>query len=105
MSLERKDAVKAIYAAIEELNLQLTDDCQLSQSEDTLLFGEGAVLDSLNLVNLVMMVEQNIMMETGAEVLLASEAAMSRKRSPYRLVSSLADYAVEVAATEGQICE
>ena len=70
----------------------------LERSEDTILFGEGAALDSLNLVNLVMMVEQNIMMETGAEVLLASEAAMSRKRSPYRSVKALADYAAEVAA-------
>ena len=49
-----------------------------------------------------MMVEQNIMMDTGAELLLASEAAMSRKRSPYRSVASLADYAVEVAAGEGE---
>ena len=38
------------------------------------------------------------MMETGEEVLLASEAAMSRKRSPYRSVKALAEYATEVAA-------
>jgi len=97
MSLSRDQAVTAIYEAIDELNPQL-DGVTLERSEDTILFGEGAVLDSLNLVNLVMMVEQNIMMETGAEVLLASEAAMSRKRSPYRSVKALADYAAEVAA-------
>ncbi len=97
MSLSREQAVTAIYEAIDELNPQL-DGISLERSEDTILFGEGAALDSLNLVNLVMMVEQNIMMETGTEVLLASEAAMSRKRSPYRSVKALADYAAEVAA-------
>jgi len=97
MSLSRDQAVAAIYEAIDELNLQL-DGVTLERSEETILFGEGADLDSLNLVNLVMMVEQNIMMETGEEVLLASEAAMSRKRSPYRSVKALADYAAEVAS-------
>lgn len=97
MSLSREQAVTAIYEAIDELNPQL-EGVNLERSEDTILFGEGAALDSLNLVNLVMMVEQNIMMETGAEVLLASEAAMSRKRSPYRSVKALADYAAEVAS-------
>lgn len=97
MTLSRDQAVAAIYEAIDELNPQL-DGINLERSEETILFGEGAALDSLNLVNLVMMVEQNIMMETGAEVLLASEAAMSRKRSPYRSVKALADYAAEVAA-------
>ena len=97
MPLTRDKAIAAIYEAIDELNPQL-DGITLERSEDTVLFGEGAALDSLNLVNLVMMVEQNIMMETGEEVLLASEAAMSRKRSPYRSVKALADYAAEVAA-------
>ncbi|MEL6415966.1 MAG: hypothetical protein AAFQ15_13585 [Pseudomonadota bacterium] len=97
MSLSRDKAILAIYDAIDELNQQI-EGADLPRSEETILFGEGAALDSLNLVNLVMMVEQNIMMETGEEILLASEAAMSRKRSPYRTVKSLADYAAEVAS-------
>lgn len=99
MPLSRDKAIAAIYDAIEELNPQL-GEIALDRSEETVLFGEGAALDSLNLVNLVMMVEQNIMMETGEEVLLASESAMSRKRSPYRSVKSLADYATEVSGLE-----
>jgi len=105
MSLDRANAISSIFSAIEELNPQLKEERRLTTTEDTLLFGEGANLDSLDLVNLVMTVEQHIMMNTGAEVLLASEAAMSRKRSPYRSVTALADYAVEVAAMEGQPVE
>lgn len=105
IALSRDSAVASIYSAIEELNPQLKEDRRLGTKEDTLLFGEGSNLDSLDLVNLIMTVEQHIMMNTGAEVLLASEAAMSRKRSPYRSIASLADYAVEVAAEEDQPVE
>lgn len=97
MSLARETAIQAIYNAIEEFNPQLKPELQLKPVEETLIYGEGAPLDSLNLVNLIMLVEQHIMDVSGAEIVLASEAAMSRKRSPYRSVSALADYAVEVA--------
>ena len=98
MSLNRDQALQAVYNAIEELNPQLQSDRQLNAVEEGLIFGEGAPLDSLDLVNLVMAVEQHIMDLTGDELVLASEAAMSRKRSPYRSVGALADYAVELAS-------
>jgi acyl carrier protein len=97
MPLDRAAALKAIYNAIDELNPQLKDGKRLEASEETILFGEGSRLDSLDLVNLIMAVEQHIAELSGEDVILASEAAMSRKRSPYRSVGSLADYAVEVA--------
>lgn len=96
MSLTKQEAVQAIFNAIEELNTQLKPELQVQLSEDAPIYGEGAPLDSLNLVNLIMLVEQHIMDLSGAELVLASEAAMSRKRSPYRSVSALAEYAVEV---------
>lgn len=98
MTIERASALQAIYNAIEELNPQLDEAKQLTPSEATLIFGEGAPLDSLELVNLVMAVEQHIMDLSGAELVLASESAMSRKRSPYRSIGALADYAVEVSS-------
>ncbi|MEO0882580.1 MAG: hypothetical protein AAFY34_07570 [Pseudomonadota bacterium] len=97
MSLNRESALQAIYNAIDELNPQLQEGRQMVAAEDTLVFGEGAPLDSLDLVNLIMAVEEHIMDLTGDELVLASESAMSRKRSPYRSVGALADYAVEVA--------
>ena len=98
MSLTRDQAIAAIFNAIDEMNPQLSEERQLTKAEDALIYGEGAPLDSLDLVNLVMATEQHIMDLTGDELVLASEAAMSRKRSPYRSVGALADYAVEVAS-------
>ncbi|MFN3912892.1 hypothetical protein [Hyphomonas sp.] len=97
MSLTRDDAIQAIFNAVDEFNPQLPANLRLPLSEDALIYGEGAPLDSLNLVNLIMLVEQHVMDLTGAELILASEAAMSRKRSPYRSIAALVDYVVEVA--------
>jgi len=100
MALDRATALQAIYAALDELNGERPADQQLAKDEGALLFGEGAALDSLALVNLVMGAEQHILEMADVEIVLASEAAMSRKRSPYRSVGALADYAVEVATAE-----
>lgn len=64
---------------------------------DTPLFGETGLLDSVGLVSLVVAVEQALEDELGLSVGLADERALSQRSSPYRTVSSLADY----AATQG----
>lgn len=62
---------------------------------ETRLFGEDGVLDSMGLVTLVVAVEQAIEDEFGRSIGLADEKALSRKRSPYRSVDALAEYAEE----------
>jgi acyl carrier protein len=64
--------------------------------ENPAIFGAGAPLDSLGLVNLLADLEYKIGEEFGREVVLASEQAMSRSRSPFRDVASLTDYIVEL---------
>ncbi|MEM8935004.1 MAG: hypothetical protein AAGC77_01195 [Pseudomonadota bacterium] len=97
MSFDKQTALNAIYAAIDEINETLEDGQRLDKSPNEIIFGDGGKVDSVGLVNLVMATEQQLYDLAGQEVLLASEAAMSRKRSPYRSVDALADYAVEVA--------
>lgn len=60
---------------------------------DTELFGDGGVLDSMGLVSMIVELEQAIETELGLTVSLADEKALSLKRSPYRTVQSLAEYA------------
>jgi acyl carrier protein len=97
MTVDQKTAFAAICAATEEINLSLPPEKQISTAPDAVLFGEGSALDSLGLVNLVMAAEQHLADATGLDLVLASEAAMSRKRSPYRSLGALAEYAVEVS--------
>lgn len=60
------------------------------------VFGAGGALDSLGLVNFLADLEYRIAEEYGRELVLASERAMSRSRSPFRDVDTLAAYIVEL---------
>ena len=102
MSLTKETALQAIYSAIEEMNATLEPEKQLQKSADAIIYGPESQLDSIGLVNLVMAVEQQLYDVLGQEVLLASEAAMSRRRSPYRSADALADYAIEVVNGGGE---
>lgn len=85
-----------VLSAVEELNLQQPDDRQLELTPDTQLFGRGSKLDSLGLVNLIVMVEEKIMDQIDAVITIADERAMSQKHSPFRTIRSLAEYVVEL---------
>lgn len=102
MTLTFDTALKAVQDAAREINLSLTEENQISDDPDAVLFGDGSALDSMGLVNVVMAAEQYVSDEIGDDIVLASEAAMSRKRSPYRSLRALAEYAVEVSAGGGE---
>jgi hypothetical protein len=62
------------------------------------IFGPGGTLDSLALVSFLADLEYRIAEVFGREVVLASEQAMSRSRSPFRDVTALSEYVVELLA-------
>lgn len=72
----------------------LPADARATGSE--LIFGADAPLDSLGLVSFLADLEYRIAEEFGQEVVLASERAMSRSRSPFRDVTALTEYIVEL---------
>jgi acyl carrier protein len=96
MALDFDAALAAIKDAVAEINLSRDPDKQISDDPDAVLYGDGSDLDSMGLVTVVMAAEQHIGDAIGDDIVLASEAAMSRKRSPYRSLGRLAEYAVEV---------
>ena len=81
--------IETIRDLIPKQGLELPDGL----SNDTYLFGEGGILDSMGLVSLVIAVEEAIFDNLGKQVTLADEKAMSQTNSPYRTVASLAEYA------------
>lgn len=85
--------MESIYDAIEQLNQALPPERQLEKSAETVLFGKSGKLDSLGLVSLVVAVEEAIEEQYGVSISLADQRAMSQKRSPFRSIGSLAEYA------------
>ena len=89
--MEKKDLIiKIIYSAIDEINS--VNDYSLKKDVKTSLFGTGSELDSMGLVNLIVIIEEEINNSLNIAITLADEKAMSQKRSPFRTIESLANY-------------
>jgi len=87
--MEYADAVNIVREKVEELS-----NCS-NLSEETQLIGDGSVMDSMKLVELCLALEDEAT-EVGFEFDWTSESAMSRARSMFRTVGSLAtEYAAQ----------
>ncbi len=84
--------VKIIFSAVDETNLLLPNNRQLTKSTETHLFGDSSKLDSLGLVSFIAATEQKIEEELGISITLADERAMSQKDNPFKTIGALRDY-------------
>ena len=92
MTATYDNAVALILSAMREFNADELADYQIDISEDTVFFGRGGQLDSLGLVNMVLLVEEHIRDRCGVSVDLSNDRAMSQRNSPFRTVKTLARY-------------
>lgn len=69
---------------------------KIEDSDEQKLYGDSGCLDSLELVNFVVMVEANIEKELDKSIVIANEKAMSRSRSPFLSVGTLSEYILEL---------
>ena len=90
--------------AIAEYNESAEDDRQLECALSTLLLSKESNLDSLGLVNLIVLVEEKVEDEFGVSVALADERALSEKKSPFRSVEALVRY-IEASLAEPSLAE
>lgn len=101
----RDEVIREIYIAIGRVNELRPPDERIECREDTVLYGEGGCLDSLELVSLILDVEMAVNERIGANVILADARAMSLGHNPFRAVKSLANYVTsrfsEVEACHG----
>lgn len=98
--IDNQKVLEAVFEAIDEINEQRPEDQQVEKSADTVLFGKGGTLTSLELVNLIVTVEQALDDAFDVSVTLADEKAMSQSRSPFKSVQTLADYAAGLMKEE-----
>lgn len=92
-----------LFPVLDEFNKTLPADKALEKSADTLLMGDGAILDSMQLVSFILTVEETLLDTTGHDFVLADEKAMSRRNSPFRSLSALADYINELIADQAEV--
>jgi acyl carrier protein len=97
--MDRETALKVVVACLKDALEQI--EAPSDVSEDTVIVGQGAVLDSIGVVSLIVDIEQRLEMDHDVSVTLASEKAMSQRSSPFRTAGVLADHVCAVFK-EGQ---
>jgi acyl carrier protein len=70
-------------------------DIEGEVDSETILFGSESTLDSMGLVSVVVDIESYFQGQ-GHRISLSSERAMSRKSSPFRTVTTLTDFILEL---------
>jgi hypothetical protein len=87
-----ENIVAAIYRAVDWINGESPPDRQLIKAPETRLLGSQSVLDSMQLVSLIITIERELEDTFGVAPTLANERALSMNESPFRSIQSLADY-------------
>jgi acyl carrier protein len=94
--IDRNTAVSIVMKSLRDVIEQTGAEIPAEINEDTVIVGAGAVLDSIEVVSLIVEVEQHLEMEHDVSVTLASDKAMSQRTSPFRTVRVLADHVCAV---------
>jgi acyl carrier protein len=89
-SLQRIHAI--ISEAVNELNVLRPAERRLQTTADAPLYDASGMLDSLELVNLIVAVEEKLESAFGVTLTLADEQAVSQVHSPFRSIEAFASY-------------
>ena len=87
------EIVKAIYESIDFINSEKDEDASLIEKAlEEKLFSEGGSLSSIEFVNFIVSLEDNIGKEFNKRIGLISEEAFSSASNPFASVGDLAIY-------------
>jgi acyl carrier protein len=92
----KSEVQNVIFQALTALNQERGADEQIEIGPDTALFGPDAVLNSLELVSVMVDIETTAADEFGQSVSLTDDEAMGRDPVPFVSVSALTEYILEV---------
>src|SRR5215211_8696125 len=96
---DAENILAAIYRAVDWANGDLPTNRRLSKVPETRLLGSPSVLDSMQLVSLIVAIEREVADTLGVEVTLADERALSMEASPFRTIQTVAEY-IQTLVTE-----
>lgn len=80
---------KIIKPAIEEIQATIKHKSNLQFSDDLPLVGQSSPFDSIALVSIIVLIEENILNVTGKSISLTDEKVFSNSKSPFQNVKTL----------------
>ena len=84
-----------VKEAIVEISETRSDRLNLDDIDSLVLYGEFGILDSLQLVNLLIGIEEKLADKLDLRASLTSDRAVSRRVSPFRSTAHLVDFVIE----------
>lgn len=98
----KAEILNLIYDVIDTLNQQFDGEKVIEKQPTTVLFGKNAVIDSLELINFIVLTEQKIEEHFNVHIILADERALQMHSNPFENIQSLTKY-IEVLCHEHKI--
>jgi acyl carrier protein len=80
--------IRAIFAAIDEVNEHLPRHQQIDKSIQTVLTGDARQVDSLTLISLIAAIEERIEEECGVAINLVDGDVLSHANNPFRSIKA-----------------
>lgn len=93
--IQKDRILRAVFLAIDELNLQLPQEERLLKETGTVLLGESGSLDSLGVVSLIVLTEEKLQDEVGKPVSLEPEELLSEGGGQLSTIGHFVDYIAE----------
>jgi len=92
MKATNKEVLAVIYECIDEVNRMLPTNSKLTKTVETVLAGDGGILDSLSLINLLVSLEEALKLKFSIECFLLDESLLIDPNGPYQSVSHLSEW-------------
>jgi hypothetical protein len=90
--MDRDQALRLVYDAIDVVNRQLPASRRLAKSPDTVIVGPSGSLDSLGLINFVITLEERVTDVLAVPVELLDSTALIEEERPFGTVDTLARF-------------
>lgn len=92
MNFTHKMIVDVLFNSIDEFNKLKDNHEKIIKNESSSLMSVEHSMDSLSLVEFILIVEDNFLDSFGISITIADDRAMSELNSPFKSIESLAKY-------------
>ena len=90
--MKKQELVQMMIELLQDVLADSDAEYSAEVTATTQLVGEGAAITSLSLISFITGVELAIEEKYDTELTLVSEEALSRRKSPFRMIDALSDY-------------
>lgn len=93
--MTEKDVINTIFNAIDDVNKMAPPEAQLTKNLSSILLGNGGVLDSLGLINLIVTIEEKIQDNFNIQAVILDEDALANPEGPFSTVGTLVEWVMK----------